>query len=421
MRTLFRGGGSAVTFGRSSLVLLQGRCVGGSTTVNSAIAMRPPEDVLDEWRLPGIDARALEPHVTALEQRLSVRTPAPAALGEHNRLFGEAAKRLGIDAAPLRRFDGGCVGSARCLTGCGEGKKLGMGVTLIPDALARGARLYSDVRVNAVELTDGRATGVVAKDLRVHARRGVLVCASAIQTPNLLRRSGLRSPALGRHFQCHPGISLTGRFDRDVRQQHGATQGFNSTHFSHTHRFKLESVSLPPELAAMGIPGAGASLVENLGRYGNLMSWAVALRAEAHGRVTGLLGADQALFTPSPVDMTRLRVGLKVLTQMMFEVGAREVWPSVHGMPQALRSAGEARLWDRASVDPRAYPLVTSHLFGTARMGMDARTSVVGLDFQTHEARGLYVLDSSVFPSNLGVNPQLTVMAMARLAASRLA
>jgi choline dehydrogenase-like flavoprotein len=106
---------------------------------------------------------------------------------------------------------------------------------------------------------------------------------------------------------------------------------------------------------------------------------------------------------------------------MLFEAGAREVWPGIYGVPSVLRSIDDVRFIENAPLEPRSYNFIATHLFGAARMGLDPRSSVVGADFQVHGARGLYVVDSSVFPTNLGVNPQHSIMAMSRLAATRLA
>ena len=106
---------------------------------------------------------------------------------------------------------------------------------------------------------------------------------------------------------------------------------------------------------------------------------------------------------------------------MMFDAGAREVWPGIYGLPGVLTSIDQVKLIEEAPPDSRLLQHVTTHLFGAARMGADPRTSVVGPDFQAHEARGLWVVDSSVFPTNLGVNPQHSIMGMSRLAATRIA
>jgi choline dehydrogenase-like flavoprotein len=119
--------------------------------------------------------------------------------------------------------------------------------------------------------------------------------------------------------------------------------------------------------------------------------------------------------------MERTRKGTAIVARMMFEAGAREVWPGIYGLPGVLTSVDQVKLIEEAPTDSRLFSMITTHLFGAARMGVDPRTSVVGPDFQAHEARGLWVVDSSVFPTNLGVNPQHSIMGMSRLAATRIA
>lgn len=431
MKKMFREMGANMTVGSAMFPVIQGRCVGGGTTINSAIAWRVPERVIDRWNshygLRGaITYRDLEPHFEALDQRLVVKPAQPETIGGHNRIFSEAAASLGIRAEAIRRYDNGCAASASCLTGCRSGKKLGMNITHVPQSLRLGARIYTSARALRVLSRYGRAHAVLARLgspdsplLRVAARRGVIVAASAVQTPGILRRSGVRLKAVGRHFQAHPGTSLAARFDRVVSMQHGATQGFNSTHFVDSDRFKLEALSLPPEMLAVRIPGVGPELMRNLTAYPYTLNWAVVVRSEAEGQVRPFLGKDLVHYTPTATDMARMRRGMRVMSEMMFAAGAKEIWPSVHGMP-VLSSPDDLRHWDEAPLDPRAYGMMISHLFGSARMGADPRASAVGFDYQVHGTRGLYVMDSSLFPTNIGVNPQHTIMAVARLGASRI-
>jgi choline dehydrogenase-like flavoprotein len=256
----------------------------------------------------------------------------------------------------------------------------------------------------------------------LHARRAVVIAASTVQTPNLLRRSGVRSPALGRHFQAHPALALGGLFDRPITMAFGATQGAESIHFRRSDRFKLETISLPPDLAAARVPGVGAELAERLASLPNVAVWAAVVRAKAEGAVSeGLGGADRVRWTMTDDDVRVARRAAALIARMLFEAGAREVWPGVHGIPGVLRSIDEVALLEEAPLDPRSYAVIASHLFGAARMGVDPRASVVDPSFRVHGAAGLYVTDSSVFPTNLGVNPQHTIMAMSRLAASGLA
>jgi choline dehydrogenase-like flavoprotein len=442
-RHMYRDAGTQVCEGRSYIPVIQGRCVGGSTVMNSAIAHRTPEDVLAEWHdrfglRDHITSDALAPHFDALEHDLNVHAVADDVLGENNRLFLDEASAEGLPARKMHRYEKGCRGSGRCVTGCPNAAKQGMNVSYVPWALTLGARIFCSCRVERVLVKDGRATGVLAhttsdqgdeeaaarptRTVRLHARRGVLVAASTIQTPNILRRSGIRARALGEHFQCHPGYGLGGVFDAPVTMSFGATQGAECTHLRKTERIKLETISMAPELAAVRIPGIGRELMRNFGVFSNLAVWAVVVRAEAEGTVRpGWGGRDKVKLSLTQPDIQRFRKGTAMLARMMFEAGAREVWPGIYGLPSVIRSIDEVRLIDEASLDSRFWSFITTHLFGAARMGVDPRTSVVGPDFQTHEAKGLYVVDSSVFPTNLGVNPQHSIMGMSRLAATRIA
>jgi choline dehydrogenase-like flavoprotein len=428
---VMRLGGMQLLRGRAYMPLLQGRCVGGSTLVNSAIAWRAPDDVIADWSsrfgLP-ISARALEPHYEALERDLSVREVSPAVMGENSRLFVEEAMKHGYEATPMRRYEKGCTGSGMCVTACPSAAKQGMSVTYIPRALRLGrARIFTSCRVIEVDVRGSRAAAVLARSatghlVTLHARQAVVVAASTVQTPNLLRRSGVRSAALGRHFQAHPGLALGGMFDRPIGMAFGATQGAESIHFRKTDRFKLETISLPPDLAAARIPGSGAELAERLSRLSHVAVWAAQIRAEAEGTVReGWGGVDRVRYTMTPNDVGAARKAASVIARMMFEAGAKEVWPGIFGVPNVLRTIDEVRLVDEAPLEPRSYSFIASHLFGAARMGADPRSAVVDHDFRVHGVDNLYVVDSSVFPTNLGVNPQHTIMALSRLAAHRLA
>jgi choline dehydrogenase-like flavoprotein len=401
--------------------------------VNSAIAWRIPEDVVDEWRETYgtgdlVTMKSLEPHFEALERALNVHAVEDEILGENNRRFLEIAKRRGIRATRMRRYERGCTGSGQCLTGCPKAAKQGMSVSYVPWTLATGrARIFVSCRVARVDIRGGRAVGVIAKGasgaaVTLRAKRGVFVAASTVQTPNILRRSGLRAQAIGRHFQSHPGIGAGGYFDDRIGMEFGATQGAEAIDYRLTDRFKLETISMPPEVAAARVPFIGAEMSKRLATFANVGIWVANVRMKAEGVVdTQWDGRDRVRFTPTPEDMQYARKALGVVAHLLLDGGAREVWPGVYGVPSVISSHDQVKLIEEGPMDPRAYSFVATHLFGAARIGADPRTSAVGLDFATHEARALYVVDSSIFPTNLGVNPQHSIMALARLAATRVA
>ena len=431
-KTLMRDRATQAIEGRSFIPLLQGKCVGGSTVVNSAIAWRVPDDVTNDWAtrfaLEGVlDGTSLAPHFDALEKELGVHDVNDEALGRNNKELIEALEKRGVEHHAMRRYAPSCEGSGRCLQGCPTGAKRGMNVSYVPWALSLGARLFCSCRVERARVENGRANAVIAtsasgRRVVVRAKRGVLVAASTIQSPNLLRRSGIRSRVLGKHFQAHPGIGIAGVFDRPIHMDFGTTQGAETAAFRSSDGFKVETISMPPELLAARMPGAGADLMRRLGEYPNIGVWGLQIRAEAEGVVkTGFGGRDKVVYSLNDRDMRKARKALEFVATLMMEQGAREIWPGVFGKPSVMTSIDEARSLGDGPLDSRAYGFIATHLFGAARMGADPRASVVSPNFETHEAKGLYVVDSSVFPTNLGVNPQHTIMAVARLAATRIA
>ena len=436
-RRLIRGMGLQLARGRAMIPVVQGSCLGGSTVVNSAIVWRIPDDVWQPWKTEhglgdALPLDVLHQNWDQIERELSARPVAPEIWGGNNRLLDVARDRLGISAAPLRRFEIGCRGSARCGTGCPHGAKQSMLVTYLPYASERGATLFTSARVDKVVLNGDRAVGVTGHfhvprtkrnlaPFTLRAHKGVLVAASAIQTPGLLAASGVRSRHLGAHFQGHPGVGLAGVFDEPVNMWFGATQGFESDQHRVDERYKVETLALSPELLLARLPGVGREWLENISQTGHMAVWAVQLRAYAEGSVRqGAFGAD-IRFDLTPQDMVNLRKGLRFSAELLFAAGAREIIPGVHGLPDRLTSPDQARLLETGPDNPACYNFALTHLFGTARMSVQPSGGVVGTDFAVHGTRGLYVIDSSIFPTNLGVNPQLPIMGIAMHAAQQIA
>jgi choline dehydrogenase-like flavoprotein len=429
--TLWRDLGMQVARGRMLMPVLQGSCVGGTTAINGAIVHRMPEAIHALWqREHGFDPffayRELERIWKRLDAELFVGPAPDAVLGNNNAFMERGAQRAGIPGNRIQRNVRDCQGTARCNQGCPTARRQSMNNSYVPRAVAAGARVYATCRVDRIVMKSGRAAAVEGEfhdraarrrgpTLRLRARKAVVVAASAIHTPLLLRASALggESGLLGRRLQAHPGTGIGGLFDEPVRMWFGATQGYESTHWWH-ERMKLESVGMPLELAAVRMPGFGAELVRNIADFGRLAIWGVQIRARAHGRVSrGLLGGASIAFDLTDEDAHSLKTGVRRLGELMFAAGAREVFPGVHGMPERIRSVDELRALDALPDDPRLFHGIASHLFGTAVMGPDPAHSVVGARGELHGAPGVYVADASIFPTNLGVNPQHSICALA--------
>src|SRR5258708_33020764 len=294
-RRMFRGMGTQVAQGRAAITVIKGSGLGGSTVINSAIAYRMPEEVWRRWQMEfglgeALPLEALHGHWDQIERELSARPAAPEIWGENNRRLQVAGQRLGVDTTPLRRFEAGCRGSARCMTGCPYGAKQSMLVSYLPYASERGATLFTSARVDQVTWARGRAAGVrgyfhrpqIKENIApfsLRARKGVLIAASAIQTPGLLARSGVRSAHLGRHFQGHPGVGPVGVFDAPVNMWVGATQGYESAQQRAEGHFKIETLALPPETLLASLPGVGGEWLASAADMGRMALGAGAVAA----------------------------------------------------------------------------------------------------------------------------------------------
>ncbi len=429
LASLYRDLGTSVAFGAQVIPYLQGRAVGGTSVVNGGISWTLPRDVYDGWVQadPALaDALPWERYTAAealVEAQLGVTPTRPEVAGRKNELLAKGAEALGLAHRPIRRnVDGRCVGSGRCLQGCPQGAKLSVDRTFLPDAVASGARLFAGVRVSRVLLERGRAVGVVGRaagggEVRVRASRAVVLAASAIQTPVLLRESGLTRGPVGEGLMAHPGVSVTGRFDEVVNNHLGATQGHEVTGLRH-EGLKVEALGFDLSILAGRLPDVGRAFAARLPELAHYGVWGAALRAQAGGSVRSVGGRPLVRYALTAGDVRLARRATRVLVDLLLAAGAREVFPGVPGMPNVVRTREEsAALEHSGPLDARAYSMSMTHLFGTARLGSDPARSVVGLDLQHHDAKGLFVADSSVFPSNTGVNPQVAIMALAHCCA----
>lgn len=425
--SMYRDMGASVLLGRAPMPFVQGRVVGGTSVVNGAISWRLPEDVHARWieADPALDETlswdAIVRATDEVERDLHIAPTDPAIAGPKNLLMAKGADALGLEHRPIFRNVHDCRGLGRCLQGCPIGRKMSMDRTYLPDAVLHGARIACSTRIDRVLVAHGRAIGVVGRTagggrFEANARHAVVLAASAVQSPRLLLASGIAGGPVGEGFQCHPGVSVTGRFGEPIRAWEGATQGHEVIGLR-KEGLKFEALGFGSAMVAARIKGVGSDLSRGLETMAHSLSWGAAVRAEARGRV----GRWTVRFDLTRDDVSRFRRGVRVLGEMMLAAGAIEVSPGIARWHERVTDrATMSRLEDEAPLDPRAYAAVVTHMFGTCRMGSHPERSVVRPDFRHHGLEGLYVADSSVFPSNTGVNPQTAILALATLAGRRI-
>lgn len=428
-----------VARGRAFWPILQGCSVGGTTPVNGAIVHRAPASIVDGWVKEGrlgdlLNNASYERAFDILDRELSVAATPESVWGNNNALFKRGADALGIASNPIRRNVQNCVASSRCTQGCPSGAKLSMDETFLPHAVSNGAQILSTCRAERIVVEHGRAVGVEARfrdplsgrpgsPATLEAARGVIVACGVVHTPLLLRTAGIhrQSKQLGRNFMGHPGTAIIARFDEPVELFHGATQGYESTHYW-SERMKFETVGVPPGVAGSRLPGFGETLERRLRDLPYMAHWGLQVRAEARGRVKrGFGGRPSITYSFTPRDVATMKVALRRLVELAFAAGARSVVPGVHGLPDEITSVDQLAALDQLPDDPRLFHGICAHLFGTAGIGADASQGVVNERGETFGVEGLYVVDASVLPTNMGVNPQHTICATSWLMAEALA
>ena len=438
--------------GRQSLdkaiTILQGRCVGGGTTVNWTSSFRTPPRTLAHWNkaygLDGLTEAALAPWFARMEERLSI---APWAMppNENNDVLRRGCMKLGLAHGAIRRNVKGCANLGYCGMGCPLNAKQSMLVTTIPAALDRGATLVHRARVTRL-VTEGdrlvacEAFGVErngaqqsSRRVRVRARHFVLA-AGAINTPAILLANGLPDPngLVGKRTFLHPTVVSGAAFANKVEGYYGAPQTIYSDHFLDANAldgpigFKLEAPPVHPILAGITLPGFGSEHAQWMTRFPHLQVLIALMRdgfhAEAPGGQVVLRSGWPVLDYPMGDYLWNgVRRAYLAMAEIQFAAGAQTVMP-LHEGAQPLKSWREARESIEAlALGPLHARVVSAHVMGGCPMGSDPRQAVVNEAGRHHQVANLSIHDASTFPTSLGANPQLTIYALAARASTSLA
>jgi choline dehydrogenase-like flavoprotein len=413
---LYRDGGQTATLGAPPILLPLGSGLGGTTLVNSGTCFRTPRRVLERWARDfglELDEATLLPCFERVERALSVAEVTPELAGANAAVARRGAERLGWSHGYLRRNARGCVGSGVCVFGCPTSAKQHTGITYIPRASAAGARIVTGADVREVRVEGGRVRGVgvrlsSGRRLEVRAPTVVVACGT-IHTPLLLDRSGLpdASGQRGRNLALHPATAAFARMEDVVDMARGVPQSFYIDEFA-PEGIMFEGVAGPPAYAAMALPLTGDAHADAMSDYRRLAQFGLMVSDSSRGSVRAVAGRPVIRYDLCAEDVAKFRTGLARMRELFLAAGAREVYlPLPAGVP-----AQRARARDLT--------LMAFHPLGTARADARASHGVTDGDLALHGVEGLHVADGSVVPSALGVNPQITIMALATRLAFRL-
>jgi choline dehydrogenase-like flavoprotein len=431
------------------VTILQGRCVGGSTTVNWTSSFRTPTTTLQYWQrhfgLSTYTDEALSPWFRLAEQRLGIG-PWMLLPNENNDLLRRGALQLGIAAAAIQRNVRGCWNLGSCGMGCPTNAKQSMLVTTLAAALERNARLLVETRVERLDIVGSRVQALVCLPVRpdgsaatmtptiVHARH-VVVAGGAIGSPALLLRSKAPDPygTLGRRTFLHPVVLSAAVFGHAVNGFRGAPQTIYTDHFLGVAPvdgpigYKVEAPPLHPLIVASTVPGFGAAQTEMLNDFTRTHALIALLRDGFHPEAPGgqvRLRSDGSPILDYPLTpfvMDGARRALLSMAELQFAAGAQKVLP-MHELAVPYRSWTEARAAIAGlPMKPLQTRVVSAHVMGGCRMAADEQAGVVRPDGTHWQIENLSVHDGSIFPTSIGANPQLSIYGIVNRLATDLA
>lgn len=440
--TMFQGHGVLATrdfaFG-----VLAGQVAGGSATINWMTCLKPPPWAREEWErdhgLAGVTSREFDAILDDVWTRLHVNTE-ESVVNPSNDVLRRGCEvlgyRAGVDYDVIPRNAAGCEARCHfCFFGCIYGAKQSPLVTYLPDAYRAGARFLFDTKAEHVVIEGGEARGVESvfrgngREVSVHVRaKAVVAAGSAVQTPPLLLRSGVRSPGVGVGLRFDPTTALLGEFPHPIRMWRGPMQTIVVRRFQDSdeghHGPWLESAPGHPGLAALALPwSSGRAHKDRMRRVAHAASTIVLVRDIGEGRVTTDAKGEPLLeYHLLARDRRNLTRGLQEAAKIQRAAGALRIATlhlrecAVGDGASPIRDAEFDSFLDRIErlgIRENGLALFTAHPMGSARAGLDPKTSAAKPTGETHEVRNLWIGDGSLLPTAPGVNPMISIMALA--------
>ena len=426
-RHLYQGGGARSLRGNAVIPMPGGKGVGGSTLINSAICFRCPDEVMRSWRedhgCHTIQDATFNEYFDRIWETLGVGVNPMSVQRNNNLIFREGAEALGLKGAFMARSAPGCQGCGICQYGCPSGGKYSVDRTFLARALATGrVGVYANCRIRKADTQGDRVVSVSGvtthpdypeRQLPVIVEADqFLLSGGPIGSPLFLLANGLAdNTTCGRHLVVHPTIGSLARFPQEIRPWSGVTQGYYVDMWDQGYLLQTYTVT-PDQYFLVLQTRMGEATMEVMKDLKYMASAGVLVHDEdSEGRVQHTPAGPDLSYFLGDLDRQRLIAGLRQTARVYFAAGATEVFPGRLGLARIERESDiDAAL--PMDISPAELMLYASHPMGTCRMGVDPATSVVDPHGKVWGWANLRIADASVFPTSLGVNPQVTTMAM---------
>jgi choline dehydrogenase-like flavoprotein len=413
--------------------VLQGSCVGGTTVVNNAVCFDMPDYILDQWNdRQGIDAQLDEQKVWKsfhdVRNFMQVSRQDPSILNPGAQAFAAGTKAMGYAEAPntlsiVNANIKNCVGCGYCNIGCKFGKKLSMLDTVLPETQGKygphALRILASCEAIKLNASGKKITSVTCRTSdgrRIDVKgKTFVVAAGAVSSSLLLLRSGVGGKNVGRRLSFNIGSPITAVFD-DVMNSYAGLQISHYLRLTPTRGYIMETWFNPPLAQALTMPGWFEDHFNNMKRYNKMSCAGILVGSEpnAVAKIAGLTGREID-YDPTPGDFAKLLDGIMLSGDIFLAAGAKVVMPASFKYYEFKNSAELANL-PNILKDSSDLTIGTGHPQGGNAMSLNPKIGVVDNEFKIYGYDNIFISDASVFPTSLGVNPQLTVMSLANYA-----
>jgi choline dehydrogenase-like flavoprotein len=415
-----------------------GSTVGGGSTVNWSNSLLTPATVRRSWAADGltdVDTPAFDEHLQAVFDRINCNDKVATQNTPHQRLAEGAAKlgysyRVAMLNIDPDRYDPNLIG----WSGMGDqtGAKQGTMRTYLQDASDAGAKLLPNTRAERILTKNGAAVGVEAtytdpqtqqnSRVVIHAP-SVVAAAGALETPALLLRSGIGGPAVGAELRLHPASLVTGIYDEPQDPWYGPAMAGIMNEFAEVndcHGYIVECVQHLPGLFTTVVPWlSGAQHKELTRKYRYRADWVFIVKDRGAGTVTIDENGESAHWYPftDELDRRHFREAAVTSIRMQEAAGAQQIF--LAGQPFAPWQRGEdleafIEKVSQVPIGPGGTPVFSAHQMCSAKLGSDPQTCVAKPDGELYDTTGVWIADASGMPCCSGVNPMVSVMALAR-------
>lgn len=412
--------GITFTWGSPIIDIPFGRVLGGTVTLNSGTMFHIPDEVILNWRKEtgaNIRKEELDLAYKIIEDKLNVRPIPQYLLGNNALVMRKGAEKLGLNHYPVRRPLGSCHGMGECAFGCPYNGKLDMRLTFLKEALEYGVSIFTSAEVKKIIISNGKALGILVNinstNVIVEAKV-IIISAGAINTPKLLRTSGIKNNNIGKHLHIHPAAGVTAIMNYRIEGWKGTMQSYCVDNLLKEFHTLLLATFPPPGIGY----STGSLPFSELNKYPYLASIGVQTSDDSEGDVFGRRIAGIATYNVGENDAEKIKEGIILASEILFAAGAVKVFlpikklNGINNISDAKNVLKNARL--------KTFKLSAYHPMSTARMSEDQDIGVVDIDGRVHGFSNLYIADASILPSTTYINPQLTINALSFLISNKI-